>query len=186
MHGPFRRFLSSFSPFVVAFYDFVFIYRRTRKSGSQWSRTWYAGFDSLFVPLRLSRRPSVSFFSFPTTKKREKTRLAIRSDGRRAEMKNRRRERMYGPPSSRRSKSFVFFFFFFFFFPQDEMPVFRRISIQRPFPPLEIDGSRREPIFVICQPADGRYAFPFHAKATRPPEVDRPIFCFATLVKPSV
>ena len=128
VHGPFRRFLSSFSPFVVAFYDFVFIYRRTRKSGSQWSRTWYAGFDSLFVPLRLSRRPSVSFFSFPTTKKREKTRLAIRSDGRRAEMKNRRRERMYGPPSSRRSKSFVFFFFFFFFFPRTKCLSFDELA----------------------------------------------------------
>lgn len=85
LHGPFRRFvlsLSLSSPLCLLW--FVFIYRRTRKSGSQWSRTRYAGFESLFVPPSWSLHPCLVLSSLPPVERRE-TRESSLDGGREAD-----------------------------------------------------------------------------------------------------
>lgn len=80
------RFLSLF-PLSLCLLWFVFIYRRTRKSGSQWSRTRYAGLESLFVPPSSSLHPCVSLL---LSSLRVPSSLDERRRERKREMKNRR------------------------------------------------------------------------------------------------
>ena len=140
--------------------------------------------------------PSVSFFSFPTTKKREKT---VSQSGETDAGRNEKSTPRDGWASIISSFEIAFF--------RNEMPVFRRISIQRPFPPrfapspislslspslslslsLRLDRDRWVASWTDIRNLRSGWRAPLSlstpCKSSAFAEVDRAIFCFAILVK---